>query len=280
MNCSNCGRDNPPNVAYCQGCGSAMFSNQPPPPPPYGGYQQPGYQQQQMPAYQQEIPYGPSNYAGIGTRFLAALIDGIIIGIPIGILSTVLSAMMATRVVTRTAGKTYDPGMAATDIGAFFAGFGFIMIISIVLSWAYFAMMESSAWQATFGKKIMNIKVSDINGSRISLGKATIRVAVKALLSGWFAIGYIMAFFTQRKQALHDLIAGTLVLTKQEYPAVAAGYQQQQYQQPNNPYAGQPAGYYPPQPGYPTPQPMAGCPHCGAGLQPGARFCSNCGKNI
>ena len=274
MNCQRCGRDNPPEVAYCQGCGNAMYASQPPP-PVYGGYQQPGYPPQQpMPGYPPAMNYGPTNYAGIGARFLAALIDGIVIGIPIGIISTVLSAMMAARVVTRAAGKTYNPGMAATDVGAVFAGFGFIMIISVLLSWAYFAMMESSAWQATLGKRVMGIKVADVNGARISLGRATLRLAIKAFLSGWFLIGYIMAFFTQRKQALHDMIAGTLVLTRDEYPAVAAGYPQQQQQYPPpNPYAAQPANY-------PPPQPPAGCPHCGAALPPGARFCSNCGKNI
>ena len=260
MNCQRCGRDNPPDVAYCQGCGNAMFASQPPPPPPnYGGYQQPNYQQQPMPGYPPVMNYGPTNYAGIGARFLAMLMDGVIIGIPIGIISAVLSAMMAARVVTRAAGKTYNPGMAATDVGTVFAGFGFIMIISVLLSWAYFAMMESSSWQGTIGKKIMGIQVTDVNGGRISLGRATIRLAVKAFLSGWFLIGYIMAFFTQRKQGLHDMIAGMLVLSKQTYPAPVAGY--------------------PPQ--YPPQQPAAyGCPHCGAALPPGARFCSNCGKNI
>ena len=122
MNCQRCGRDNPPEVAYCQGCGNAMYASQPPP-PVYGGYQQPGYPPQQpMPGYPPAMNYGPTNYAGIGARFLAALIDGIVIGIPIGIISTVLSAMMAARVVTRAAGKTYNPGMAATDVGAVFAG--------------------------------------------------------------------------------------------------------------------------------------------------------------
>ncbi len=262
MNCQRCGRDNPPEVAYCQGCGNAMYASQPPPPPNYGGYQQPNYQPQPMPGYPPAMNYGPTNYAGIGARFLAALMDGVIIGIPIGIMSTVLSAMLAARVVTRAAGKTYNPGMAATDVGSVFAGFGFIMIISVLLSWAYFAMMESSSWQGTIGKRIMGIQVTDINGGRISLGRATIRLAVKAFLSGWFLIGYIMAFFTQRKQTLHDMIAGTLVLTKSVNPL--------------------PAGYPQPYPPQYSPQPPVAyaCPHCGAALPPGARFCSNCGKNV
>ena len=274
MNCQRCGRENPPEVSYCQGCGNAVYPNQAPPPPAYQSYPpQQGYVQPPMPGYQAAQGYSPSNYAGIGARFLAALIDGLIIGIPIGILSIVLSAMMAARVVTRAAGRTYNPGMAAMDVGTFFAGFGFILILSVVISWAYFAMMESSSSQATVGKLIMGIQVADMNGGRISLGKATIRLAVKAFLSGWFLIGYIMVFFTQRKQGLHDLVAGTLVLTKDASPASPAGYPPYpvQYPQP-------PLGY--PQPQNYNAQPVSGCPNCGAALHFGARFCSNCGKNV
>jgi len=200
--------------------------------------------------------YSSLHYAGIGSRFLAALIDGVVLGIPIGIISTVLSAMMAVRVINRSSRST---GMNVEAIGAFIAGFGFIMIISLLLSWAYFAMMESSAWQGTIGKKVMGIQVADLNGSRISLGRATIRLAVKSFLSSWFLIGYIMAFFTQRKQALHDLLAGTIVLVKQTYPSTFLGYPQQ-------------ADY--------TPPPMQFCPHCGRSLHPNAQYCSNCGRNI
>ena len=206
------------------------------------------------------------SYAGIGQRFLAALIDGIILGIPIGIISSVLSAMMAVRVIHRTGGKdtSFNPGMAADAIGTFLAGFGMIMIISFLLTWAYFALMESSGWQGTVGKKIMGIQVTDLNGARISVGRATARLVVKACLSGWFLIGYIMAFFTQRKQALHDLIAGTLVLTKQ--PAYASYPPQSGYQNYNQPQQQQPS--------------LASCPHCGAAVPPNSRFCSHCGQNL
>lgn len=265
MNCQRCGRDNPADVSFCQGCGNPMYAAPAqPPPPPYPAYPQPGYAPPPYAGYGAYPTAGPTNYAGIGARFLAALIDGIIIGIPIGILSTVLSAMMAARVVTRASGRHYNPGMAAGDVGTFFAGFGFIMVLSFVITWAYFAMMESSSWQATVGKRVMGVKVTDANGARISLGKATLRLAVKAFLSGWFLIGYIMAFFTQRKQALHDLIAGTLVLSGSPEQAPAAAYA--------GPYAGPYANQYAP--------PSSACPNCGAHLQSGARFCSNCGKNL
>lgn len=216
---------------------------------------------------------GPVNFGGFGARFIAALIDGVVIGIPIGIISAALSAMMAARVIHRTSKDTsFNPGMAAEAMGTFFAGFGFIMILTILLSWAYFAMMESSKWQATLGKRAMGLRVTDLNGSRITLGRATIRLAVKAFLSGWFLLGYIIALFTQRKQALHDLIAGTLVLTNQTYATVTPGGYSPQHQ-PSADYQQQPPAYVPP-------PPQSICPNCGGLNQLNSRFCSNCGHNL
>ena len=73
--------------------------------------------------------------------------------------------------------------------------------------------MESSARQATYGKSAMSPRVTNLDGQRISFGHATGRFFAK-IVSGMipFAIGFLMAAFTERKQALHDLIAGTLVL--------------------------------------------------------------------
>lgn len=257
MICQRCGRDNIPQVAYCQGCGTPLPTD--PNPPSYT-----------YPPYQAAYPES-ANYAGIGSRFLAAVVDGIVIGIPIGIVAAVLSAMMTVRMIERTSRDTsFNPGLAADTMGTFFAGFGFIMVISLIITWTYFAMMESSSWQGTLGKRMLGIKVTDLAGNRISLGKATIRLVAKTCLSGWFLIGYIMAFFTRRRQALHDMIAGTLVLTKAENPATA-NYAAQYPPQ----YSG-----YPQQPMYPPPPAAATCPHCGSALQPGSRFCSTCGQAL
>jgi uncharacterized RDD family membrane protein YckC len=89
------------------------------------------------------------------------------------------------------------------------------MAVFLILMWLYFAGMESSARQATFGKSVMSLRVTNYEGQRISFGHATGRFFSK-IVSGLipFAIGYIMAGFTEKKQALHDLIAGTLVLRK------------------------------------------------------------------
>ena len=85
----------------------------------------------------------------------------------------------------------------------------------LAIQWLYFALMESSKNQATLGKMALGLRVTDLNGNRISFGKATGRYFGKILSSMTLLIGYIMAAFTAKKQALHDFVAGTLVLSKQ-----------------------------------------------------------------
>lgn len=120
-------------------------------------------------------------YAGFWKRFVALLIDGVILAI-IGALANLLLA----------------DWLAST--------------IGVLLGWLYFAYMESSTSQATFGKQAMGIYVTDINGQRISFLRASGRYFAKILSGLILFIGYIMAAFTARKQALHDLLASTLVL--------------------------------------------------------------------
>jgi len=98
---------------------------------------------------------------------------------------------------------------------------GFLVLIftlaglGILAQWLYFAYLESGEKQATWGKQAMNIYVTDLAGNRLSFGRASLRYFGK-IISGLIPlfIGYIMAGFTERKQALHDMIASTLVLRK------------------------------------------------------------------
>jgi uncharacterized RDD family membrane protein YckC len=144
------------------------------------------------------------NYAGFWTRFLAAFIDGIIL-------------MIVGIILTFVVGLIFGGGSAAAT-GDASAGLGLAGIIanvlSIVIAWLYCALQESSDKQATIGKQAMGLTVTDLNGAQISFGKATIRHFGQWLSSIILLIGYIMAAFTEKKQALHDIIAGTLVLKK------------------------------------------------------------------
>ena len=92
---------------------------------------------------------------------------------------------------------------------------GFFMILGILF---YFPTFESSIWQATPGKKLLNLKVTDLDGERIGFGKALIRNWSKALSVLILLIGFLMVAFTKKKQGLHDIIAGTLVIENSGFP--------------------------------------------------------------
>jgi uncharacterized RDD family membrane protein YckC len=74
--------------------------------------------------------------------------------------------------------------------------------------------MESSNYQATIGKIVLGLKVTDVNDAKLDFVKALARNLCKVISSMILMIGYIMAGFTEKKQALHDMIAGTLVVKK------------------------------------------------------------------
>jgi uncharacterized RDD family membrane protein YckC len=84
-------------------------------------------------------------------------------------------------------------------------------LLSVLTPWLYSALFEAGKWQATPGKRILGVYVTDMNGRRISFGRATERYFSKFFSSLIFGIGYIIAGLTQNKQALHDKIANTLV---------------------------------------------------------------------
>lgn len=87
----------------------------------------------------------------------------------------------------------------------------FVALISIMC--VYYTLFESSVWQATPGKRILRLYVTDLNGQRITMGRAFLRNIARQI-SGFLFIGYVMAGLTEKKQALHDLIAGCLVVRK------------------------------------------------------------------
>jgi uncharacterized RDD family membrane protein YckC len=85
-------------------------------------------------------------------------------------------------------------------------------IVGVILGWLYFALMESSSRQGTLGKMALGIKVTDLSGNAISFGRATVRHFGKILSTIILLAGYLMVAFTAKKQGLHDMIAGCLVV--------------------------------------------------------------------
>ena len=146
----------------------------------------------------------PVRYAGFWIRFVAALIDGIIVGVVNGVIGAFIGGGSAAVL-----SNTNDP---ATAVSTAIAAAGTSILIGFALSFVYHAYLESSEKQATIGKMAMGLKVTDINGQRLTFGKAAVRFVSKIASALILYIGFIMAGFTEKKQALHDMIAGTLVV--------------------------------------------------------------------
>jgi uncharacterized RDD family membrane protein YckC len=132
-------------------------------------------------------------YAGFWLRFAAYLIDSMVL--------FVIQMVLAAAVIL------IDPG----DLRAFLN----VAPVGWALTWAYFAVLESSPLQGTVGKHALGLYVADVHGDPIGLGRASARYWLKLLSSLLLMVGWIMAAFTPRKQALHDLMARTLVLRRQ-----------------------------------------------------------------
>lgn len=143
-------------------------------------------------------------YAGFWIRAVALIIDSIVLGVVNMVLSfALIGGSMGAGMM--------GGGMGADDYGTFGAMFAVYYIVVLAINVAYYALMESSARQATLGKMAVGIKVGDERGQRISGLNAVGRYFSKIISSLILGIGFIMAGFDPRKQALHDKIAGTVV---------------------------------------------------------------------
>ncbi len=155
----------------------------------------------------------PRPYAGFWLRFVAYLIDTIVLMVILGILIGVGVLLVGFAYI-----KAATQNMNPEDPAFTSMIMGWVLLFSLALlvpMWIYFAGMESSSHQGTLGKMALGLIVTDLNDQRISFGRATGRFFSKAIITGnTFLIGYIMAGFTEKKQALHDMIASTLVLRK------------------------------------------------------------------
>jgi uncharacterized RDD family membrane protein YckC len=218
MYCSKCGANVTEGAAFCAACGAPMSSAagerpnaqvsstpgaNPPAVPVYVPPASPAWQAPARP---------PVAYAGFWLRFVALVIDLIVIYFVRAIL------FMPFGLGTGLHGwHGMFHGSHPQDLGELMPMLGLairIAMISAVIQWLYFSLSESSSWQATLGKKALGLAVTDLEGRRIGFGRATGRYFAKILSSLILFIGWLMAGFTEKKQALHDMIAGTLVLRK------------------------------------------------------------------
>lgn len=179
MICTNCGKEQEGNPEYCQNCGAKLDQ---------GTIAHPGI-----------ITAIAVNYAGFWKRFGAWVIDTILLAVGIQLIAYIVGLAM-------------DVDSSSTDIDWTYMTVS--QIIGIIVGWLYFALMESSSNQATLGKMVLKIIVTDEAGNRISFARATGRSFAKYISSLILLIGYFMIGFTKKKQGLHDIIAKTLVVVK------------------------------------------------------------------
>jgi uncharacterized RDD family membrane protein YckC len=198
--CSQCGTSNNPSSRFCQKCGASIVAAVPAVAPVSGTMMS------SSPAAAVMAAAPGQQYAGFWIRFLALVVDHLI-------LNAALLPIASTFGLLHfgTLGR-FDHEIDPADIAILFAGLSTLIAILSVASWLYEALLTSSSWQGTVGKKLLGLKVTDDFGNRISFARATGRYFSKILSAMICYIGFIMAAFTDRKKALHDMIAGTVVI--------------------------------------------------------------------
>lgn len=152
----------------------------------------------------------PSIYGGFWIRLLAHLIDHFILGAVAAPLFFIMVLPSVGRII-REAQQNQEPPSPELIVTIVSSVFVYIAL-AFVGQWLYEALLTSSSWQATIGKRVLGLKVVDEAGNRIGFGRATGRFFAKILSSMFFYIGFIMIGFTERKTGLHDMLAGTRVL--------------------------------------------------------------------
>jgi uncharacterized RDD family membrane protein YckC len=157
---------------------------------------------------------GSVQYAGFWLRVVAYLIDSVVMGVAFMALFIPFAIMTG---LTAVLGNIH-PGEDPRDVGAvlggtFFLGLFTVVCLAFLGGWLYHAKMESSSWQATLGKKALKLRVTDLYGAPVTFARASGRHFAK-LITGLIplGVGFMLAGLTDRRQALHDMIASCVVL--------------------------------------------------------------------
>lgn len=189
MYCPNCGTAAAVGQKFCSKCGGSLeVSSGPSRSAPFAAT---------APTAHEEFPY-----SGFWRRAFGWLVDCVVLYLALVVLGAIVGVLV--RAVT---GKS--AGLALREVA---------VVGTLFLPWLYYAVMESSALQATVGKLAAGIKVTDLAGNRVTFGRATGRYFAHILSGISLGVGYAMVVFTSQRQALHDMVAGTLVVRRASSP--------------------------------------------------------------
>jgi uncharacterized RDD family membrane protein YckC len=196
MYCATCGRETASGGSFCQWCGTRLAVTP------------------LHPLTQKNEGILTDEYAGIGRRFLAFIIDLLFILV----LDLFITGLFGLSEGFRMLNQRFIHHMPMTDrsgqVVHALVPIPVILSIGILLilvPWLYNALLESSGNQASLGKIALRIAVTDTRGGRISFSRATLRHFSKILIPLTFFVGFIIAAFSRQKQGIHDIIAGCLM---------------------------------------------------------------------
>lgn len=225
MYCTRCGAAVGDNTSFCSSCGQPVNAAEPvttgagqipapafSAPGAFAGAPPLATPVVTVPAYPAPVAVAQA-YAGFWLRLVAYIIDTAIVCLGFILLIGLAAAFVG-------AGFFRGLGQDVTGAQNVFAPIAVLIIlmfvfISLVASWVYYAWFESSQYQGTPGKLALGIFVTDMEGKRVTFARASGRFFAK-IITGLIPlfIGYIMAGFTAKKQALHDMIASCLVVRR------------------------------------------------------------------
>jgi len=184
--CPKCGNEVPSDAKFCTNCGAALGAVTPAPAPTPSGY----------------VP--PSPLADLGSRIIAGIVDYVIIGIIAAVLSIFLLApMMVAAPWSMMSGFSWG----------WFGGMFGVVAVMWLLWLIYFTYFEGTSGQ-TIGKKLVNIRVMKVNGSRCDFGSALVRNILRIIdhLPFLYILGIILIAATEKRQRLGDMLASTIVV--------------------------------------------------------------------
>jgi uncharacterized RDD family membrane protein YckC len=181
--CNRCGFGSADDAQFCQRCGATLIAPAVSP---------------SVLSSQVVAPH----YAGFWIRVAAASID-FLLTFAAGFLIKLLFGSVVTLIGMRAEIPLHQLLLVRRWVR---------IAMGILVVFAYSAGMESSSFQATLGKLAVRLKVTDLEGKRISFARASGRYFAKWLSAFALGLGYLMVGFDEEKQGLHDRIAGTLVL--------------------------------------------------------------------
>jgi uncharacterized RDD family membrane protein YckC len=192
--CSNCGNARLPDGRFCLFCGDLLSES---------GHKGLVSSQPSKPlASPAPTELALPDYAGFWLRAWAGAIDVALEAS--GALLLTFAIDLALRRFGRLLGISPFVSKVAT-------GMAFILILAVG-SWLYCAFTESSSWRATVGKRVLGLQVVTADGDKVGFGQATVRHFMKFLSLFFLTIGFMMAGWTKRRQALHDMPSDCLVI--------------------------------------------------------------------